>query len=450
MLSVCCLSNDVPRLAALLALLRPVAGELVVAVDDRADARPLARLADRLFAFPYADPPARTQQWLHEQSSGDWVFWVDGDEAPSRALLEALAAPPDDVTHCYVPRRWLWGDGWLDETPWRPDWQPRLVRRDAARFPGRVHVPLAATGPHRYLEAPLYHLDLLLKDRAAREAQVRRFERLQPGMRVAGRPLNEAYYLPESRAPRLAPVPAEDEPLVAAVLAPAAPPPAEGPPPPAATREEIDARWAERPLPAEAYRARIEPVVAPDPFVAGEVRAVDVRVTNLGVETLRPDLPEVRLAYRGLPSLLRTPLPHDLVPGETTLVPVVVEAPADPGTYAVTIDLVHERHRWFDCGVEVELVVRPRRRAVVLVGQPPGDEAFDRRVEEVLAGLDPELEPLLVGPRPDWLRDRFGVEASERPPASRPDAVRVVPAGRRRDRLLLRLRARRLSRHARG
>ena len=110
MLSVCCLSGDPNRLAELLPLLRPVADEVVVAVDDRADLGLLAAtasLVDRLFVVPYADPPERSFQWLHEQTSGDWVFRIDDDEAPSAALLELLWTPPADVTHAFVPRRWL-------------------------------------------------------------------------------------------------------------------------------------------------------------------------------------------------------------------------------------------------------------------------------------------------------------------------------------------------------
>ena len=84
------------RLAGLLPLLRPVADEVVVAVDDRADLRVLAAaasLVDRLFIVPYADPPERSFQWLHEQTTGDWVFRIDDDEAPSHALLELLGRP---------------------------------------------------------------------------------------------------------------------------------------------------------------------------------------------------------------------------------------------------------------------------------------------------------------------------------------------------------------------
>ncbi|HEY3920774.1 MAG TPA: hypothetical protein VGL76_01555 [Gaiellaceae bacterium] len=456
MLSVCCLSGGPPeRLAHLLALLRPVADEIVVGVDTRVDTRflgPVAELADVLRRYPYPGQPEHSRQWLHEQASGDWVFWIDDDEVPSRGLLEALAGPPRELTHCFVRRRWLWRDGYIDAWPWRPDWQLRLVRREAARFPGILHVPIHASGPRCFLEAPLYHLDLLVKERAQREEQVRRYAGVRPGLRIAGRAFNEAYFIPESREPRVVPVPGDDAQLVRAALTPPPLAPSNPPAIAVATSDEIDAVWAERRLPEGAYRGRLE-VLFSDPLVAGEVAAFDVRVRNEGTETWlggREAAPEVRLSYQGLPDALRTPLPHDLMPGGETVVPVSIRAPEEPGRYAIAVDLVHERHRWFGCGVALELEVTPRRRALVLVGQPPGDEAFDAQVDALLADLDPALEPFLVGAKPDWMRDRFGVDAFEEPPDWKADEVFVLPAGRRRDQARLRLRARRLRRRARG
>ncbi len=63
---------------------------------------------------------------------------------------------------------------------------PRVVS-----FPTETHVPVAAIGPSRYLDTPLYHLDTLLNSRQAREAKAERYERLHPGKRVAGRPMNQ-------------------------------------------------------------------------------------------------------------------------------------------------------------------------------------------------------------------------------------------------------------------
>ena len=442
MLSVTCLSGDLPRLAALLRILRPVADEIVVAIDDRADPRLLGAAtehADRAFLVPYADPVERTLQWLHEQTSGDWVLRIDDDEVPSRALLAALAAPPEDVTHCFVSRRCLWQEGWLDVYPWQPEWQLRLARRNALAFPGVIHQPVAAEGPARYLDAPLYHLDLVKSDRATREAKVKRYAAMRPGLRVAGREQNEAYFIPESRSPPVVPVPAEDRELTDLVHHPAELEPDRPASLGSATRDEIDARWADRDLPPEAYRARID-VSGTFPVVAGESRVIDVGVTNLGTETWAwgwHGRPEIRLSYLGVDHAERTPLPHDLGPGATTTVPLAVRAPDRPGRVGITVDLVHERHRWFGCGTAIALDVQPRRRAVVLVGQPPGDDAFDRQVDDVLLGLDPGVEPLLVGAKPDWLRDRFRVAARSALPAWRPDTVLVVPAQSRRNRLRL-------------
>ena len=69
--------------------------------------------------------------------------------------------------------------------------------------------------------------------------------------------------------------------------------------------------------------------------------------------------------------------------------------------------------------------MRPRRPAVVLVGQAPGEEAFDRKVDELLGRLDASLEPVVIGPKDDWLRDRFGTEAHSTPP-EHADTVFVV------------------------
>jgi hypothetical protein len=457
MLSVCCLSGGpTERLAALLSLLRPVADELVVAVDDRLDPDRLGavrELADTLVAYPFAEPVERPFGWLHSLCSGDWIFRIDDDEVPSAALLDALAEPDERLTHAWVPRRWLWDGGWLAADPWAPDWQLRLVRPAAARFPGQMHVPVQASGPHAYLEeAALYHLDLVANDHAVREAKVSRYEHVRPGLRLGALPLNAAYYLPELR--RELPVeaiPARDMPLIEHVLGAGESLPARAPVEVrVATRAEIDEHWAEAPLADDGYHARIELGRVPSP-VTGEVREIDVRVTNLGSTVWRGGkdaMPEIRVSSRWegfelAEEQLRSAFPSDVAPGETVLVPMSFRAPDDPGEHTLVVDLVHERHRWFGVDATVPVVVRPKRRAVVLVSQPPGEEIFDKRVDDLLGSIDPTLKPVLVGPKPDWLRDRFGAEAhADQPPPA--ESVFVVAAGPRRRRLRLELQAREL------
>ena len=456
MLSVCCLAGGPPgRLAELLELLRPVADEIVVAVDDRIAPERLhraARLADRLVAFAYADPMERSLAWLDSLCNGDWIFRIDDDEVPSPDLLDLLRQPDERLSHVWIPRRWLWHDGcWLVGDPWAPDWQLRLTRRDAARFPGRTHVPVRAEGAHAYVEAPIYHLDLVVNDLEHRAEKAERYERSRPGLRICGLPFNAAYYLPELRdSLDTAIVPDSDAALVKRVLDAAPVRIGHALRLTRVTREEIDASWAERPLAETDYAATITLGRPPSP-VTGEVREIDVRVTNLGEAVWpggRESLPEICLSYRwrGLEQhdeQLRTPLPHDVKPGETTLVPLAFRAPDEPGMYELVVDLVHERHRWFDAGAVAPISVQARLDAVVLVGQPPGDPDFDHLVDQALARIDPAFTPVLVGPREDWLRDRFGIEALAQAPR-RADKVLIVPAGARRERLRLRREAYRL------
>ena len=115
-LSVCCLTRGpTNRVAAQLRLLRDVADEIVVGLDTSVDAElahPLEDVADVLVHYPYVDPVDRPVGWIHSLCTRDWILWVDDDEIPSARLVatvrETIADP--SVTHCFVPRRTLWGD----------------------------------------------------------------------------------------------------------------------------------------------------------------------------------------------------------------------------------------------------------------------------------------------------------------------------------------------------
>jgi hypothetical protein len=406
-LTVACMTaGPAARVAALLAGVRDVADEIVVALDDRAAAdvrEAMVTVADRVLLYEYAEPVDRAIPWLHLQCHGDWVLNLDDDEIPSPLLLEALPEliSAEDVTHYWLPRRWLFPDlrTFLDEPPWRPDYQLRLTRNDPRllSFSADLHRPLAVLGPGRFLELPVWHLDCVVRSREAREAKALKYDRLRPGLRFGGVSLNAAYFLPERRPQaRLSPVPDEDRAVIQAVMA--APPPAVEAAKPDlahATRLEIDSLWPGRPFGPDAYRARLELLDPALRLAAGEQRAVDVRVTNEGDETWRwgsAGEPAIRVAswWSDKREPLRTPLPADLAPGTTAVVPVHVRAPLEVGRHRLEIDLVHEHVRWFGCSLGVDVDVEARRR-VALVG---GDAASEDVLE--LLQAYPELEPLLV------------------------------------------------------
>jgi hypothetical protein len=386
LLSVCCSVNTPPgRVAAALAPLAPLQAEIVLAADDRVDRAWIdgyRAIADRVVLVPFPGNFALMYAWMREQCRGEWILQLDLDEVPSAQLAGEVAATiaAGDVTHAWVPRRWLHPDAttWLAQWPWRPDYALRLLRNDPAllRFPGLLHSTVRALGPARYLRAPLYHADLLMTDLAGRERKQLAYEEELPGFAVIdGRSLNEIYYLPERRADLvLAPVPAQDAAAVAEFLDAGADVPAQlrraGGPGElgAATVDEIWRLSEGRSLGEDAYAGAVELLDDDLRLVSGEWRTFDVEVYNRGSAHWPGGMdarPQIRLAYRWVGSGgavleegARTGLPAPLAPGARAVVPLEVLGPAAPGAHEIEIDLVHEHVRWFGAGVRARIDVR--------------------------------------------------------------------------------------------
>ena len=436
-LSVCCLTRGpTARVAAQLSLLRDVADEVVVGLDTSVDAdlaHPLADVADVLVHYPYVDPVDRPVGWVHSLCTADWILWVDDDEIPSAALVDSLPHVIADgsVTHCYVPRRTLWRDASsvLDGPPWVPDFQLRLVLNDPRLvwFPGITHWPIQAIGPHRYLDAPLYHTDLLLNPVERRRAKVRRYETAIPGRRVAGLPMNDAYFLPEDRAAvELSAVESPDRETIARLVALAPWPEPQAPAKPLrlAPREEIDAHWHGAPATDELYRGRLEIVSGLEPFAAREERGVVVRIENHGTHVWPHGgvgWPSVALAYRWIDDAgetvvaegLRTKLPATLPAGASLVLPVDVLAPPVAGRHVLVLDLLHEHVRWFGCDVSAPVEIRPAL-CVALLGD---DDRLARKAAAALAETAPDVRPLVLSAAPAETTEAYGYGAA---PEARP------------------------------
>jgi hypothetical protein len=431
-LSVCCLTRGpTARVAAQLELLREVADEIVVGLDTSvaADlAHPLEAVSDVLAHYPYADPVDRPVGWIHSLCTRDWILWVDDDEIASAALVASVRDVIGDgsVTHCFVPRRTLWASAEtaLVGAPWTPDFQLRLVLNDprVVWFPGITHWPIQAIGPHRYLDTPLYHTDLLLNPTERRREKVRRYETAIPGRRVAGLPMNDAYFLPEDRESVSVESIAEQDHVTVRRLLDLDPWPE--PRPPAApirraAREEIDAHWHGAPATDELYRGSLELADEREPFSLGEERGVVVRVANQGTHVWPQGgvgWPAVRIGYRWLDDAgdvvvadgLRTALPATLAPGASLLVPVDVLAPPVAGRHTLVLDLLHENVRWFDRELAAVFDVRPAL-CIALLGE---DEEAATAAAASLAEVAPAVRPLVLAASPETTTEQYGYLAA--------------------------------------
>jgi hypothetical protein len=379
-LSVVCLTDyPAPLVNAIFRQLRQVADEIVLAVDSRINSARLgqyAKWADRLLRYEYTNNPQRAAAWLHRQCRGEWILRLDGDEVPSPALVAALPelTVRRDVLQYWLPRRWLFPDsgGWLNELPWFPDYQNRLVHNDGTLwFEGTPHTSTCESLPARYVEAPLYHLNLLMLTAQERAAKARHYENKRPGLRAPGGGSVNRFYLPEQYAQMVpATVPDNDRAVIREVLEAVDEPSSSLTEIPLIPCNETDRCWNGRQPPPEAYRARLEPLERDHRMIAGEGRRIHLRIANLGVETWpwgSQQLPEIRVSYRWrapdgtlrVAEGLRTPFPCAVSPGEQVIVPVGVMPPDEPGDYILEFDLVHELVRWFDCQLQLKMRVLP-------------------------------------------------------------------------------------------
>lgn len=414
-LSVCCMTSGrrPGLLAAILGALRPVADEIVVAVEleqEEGVAEAVTGIADRLLVFPPAPPADRPIPWLFGSCSGRWIFNVDDDEVPAPSLVASLPGVLDrtDITHAWVPRRWLHPtpDTYLAEPPWSTEFQLRLVLADDRflQFSDVFHRPVICHGPSAFLEGPLWHLDTALNPAARRSTKALAYEAERPGMRLGPLAHNTGVYVPELTPDvALAPVPEEDRAAIESALHGAPAPSAAGVTTTrtVASRADVDRAWPGPPHEPAAGRGRVRVDTPPATMTAGVQQTVDVHVTNESDRVWRwgPDArPEIRLGYRWIaeggpvdePQRLRTPFPADLLPGETALVPVHVVAPDSPGPHILAIGLVHDPGRWFGGAAELPVEVRPRER-IAVIGRP-SDLA---RVAAELA-LQPSVELVAV------------------------------------------------------
>jgi hypothetical protein len=376
-LSFCLPTRGAPgRVRHLLALLRPIADEVVLAVDASGDTSVLAscrELYDRGVTYSGAPPAARILGFVYAQCTGDWIFRLDDDEVPSAALLARLPELVEDrrVSAFSFRRRWLWprSDAYLASNPWTPDFSRRLVRNVTGLFSfrGVLHHDAEVVGETRHLAEAIYHADLLLSSREVRSLKASLYDRF---FLPAGGRSNALYYVPEER-PRLEtrPVPEADREAIRTLLESSAPVPSIGGPGGArhASFREVSLHNERRVVSPEGRRGRVRLSDVPGTAEAGQPFYLDFEVSNDGNEPWPPGDREpgirVGLCWRrdaetsGEGSRVR--FSETVLPGASVLVPASVVAPAVPGRWRLEAGLVHEWTAWFGDSASTEVEVLP-------------------------------------------------------------------------------------------
>ena len=306
-LSVCCMTGDPPERGAALAPLRAIADQIVVAVDARVDDDRLGAydvVADEIYRFKFRPSVERPWRWLASRRHGEWILWLDGDEVLSPAFVAALPEliVDTELTQYWFTCRWLFPDTdhWIDENPWWPDFQVRLIRnKPFTMWFGRMHEAFGSSLPARHLDLPIYHLTCVVTSVSERLAKAASYDAVAPGrVSPGGGPFNQVLQVPERYAtlrPQL--VPADDRAAIDDVLAA---PRRIGPSgldivwPPTPT---VDAVSPERELSDDDYRARVTLIERDTRFAPGCPRSLLGGCTT----TVRPPGPAARTVAAGAP-----------------------------------------------------------------------------------------------------------------------------------------------------
>jgi hypothetical protein len=182
-------------------------------------------------------------------------------------------------------------------------------------------------------------------------------------------------------------------------------------------RSENDDTW---------FRAHLQPQQAELRADAGDLITTTVAVTNTSVRAwpasgLRP----VHVSYHWIQPASgrvlivdgeRTPLPHDLAPGDTAIVAAFVKVPPVTGTLLLQWDMVQENVTWFSergsAIAEVDVQVMPARQNLAALTVPLGGHLSNTtsppRTELWRAGVQMWLNHPFLGVGPDNFRHIYG------------------------------------------
>lgn len=275
---------------------------------------------------------AETRDEMISACPTEWILKLDSDEdlCPEwndGRWRDLLALP--EVTHFALPRRWLLPQGgFIAQTPWWPDPQIRLFKRDEARSPMMTHQPLIVRGRAafcRYLALDHY---ALFQSRAEREAKVRRYEALVGAGALA------YFYLAEDYSPASQPLPSA----------------------PSGSSNQV---FEMNPLGASDCKSISFTIDGlPRTMQCDQLHWLEVTIHNGSEREVSCGLPSpINIAYHWCDSDsggivvfdgVRSHLFPPVAPNSSCIYHAMIIAPPANGSYLLQITLVQEGVRWFD------------------------------------------------------------------------------------------------------
>jgi hypothetical protein len=319
---------------------RSVFGELVIFIDEK---RVTPGTIERAQKVGTRVVRHQANTW-YESNFGamaracesDWVFVLDYDEQLSpewqqdgwRQILETTP-----FTHFWCPRRWtVPGGRYIDDDPWWPDFQLRLLRNnlEGAAFPTQLHDIIHVPGPSAcFRSLAIHHHVLQLVSRSQREDKVRSYEQLRPSGGLSH------YYLYEDYAPSQVAVPEAKELDLATEVV-----------------------WMEKLSAHQIAGISLEVEAIPDHVSVSELFWATAQITNHTDVALGAYPPfSVRLAYHWIERETRrvvvfegyrSGLFPEIPARAKSRCPMMILAPNHPGKYILQITMVQEQVCWFE------------------------------------------------------------------------------------------------------
>jgi Glycosyl transferase family 2 len=343
--------NSGPRLANVITQARRFADEVVVGVD--ADSQDntwevATDLADTAYCFKHPNQLAPVHMLALQYCRGQWILRLDDDEHMEIGFEQIVSELLNTqlFTHYLLPRKWVVSldpPQYMHASPWHPDYQLRLMRNDSKLVwkPPRYHSGLLVAGPGaRDARFAILHYEPLMCTPENREQKLKTYR--EGGSNGAA----ENFYCEKVGERRsFQPLPS---------LRPIKP-----------LRQWIDPEMKVLTIQKfPPWGCKIVDIAIPQRVTASQSVIVALEVINTGNMTWIPQStgwPTLHIAFH-IKSASGNTITWDgarielgslVLPNQATTILGSFTAPAEPGHYVLTWDMVSEGECWFEeCGSE--------------------------------------------------------------------------------------------------